>query len=231
MERTRKKLDGYYSRYLVDIGGTAEERRIRDTSTCSRWYCRSTCRYNDPRGTPRGSAKVEWKSGPASITIPAVSHDRAGRNRAAQCANATHCSRLEKLVLVTEGGRGATMAWTIVHAFAVENYSRGHRVAPHFRLSGRIGSTGERNEGNRGNFWSLYQFLWKIEKYVTLSIRMFSKTDFLDPWFIEQFLGRLYSNCLSRAGIISLNFWIDIILIILIIFDDSSNRVYFLKSF
>lgn len=128
------------------------------------------------------------------------------------------------------GGRGATMAWTIVHAFAVENYSRGHRVAPRFRLSGRIGSTGERNEGNRGNFWSLYQLLWKIEKYVTLSIRMFSKTFWILGLF-EEFLGRLYSNCLSRAGIISLNFWIDIILIILIIFDDSSNRVYFLKSF
>lgn len=89
---------------------------------------------------------------------------------------------------------------------------------------------GERNEGNRGNFWSLYQFLWKIEKYVTLSIRMFSKTFWILGLF-EEFLGRLYSNCLSRAGIISLNFWIDIILIILIIFDDSSNRVYFLKSF
>lgn len=126
------------------------------------------------------------------------------------------------------GGRGATMAWTIVHAFAVENYSRDHRVAPRFRLSGRIGSTGERNEGNRGNFWSLYQFLCKIEKYVW----MFSKTFWILGLY-EEFLGRLYSNCLSRAGIIFLNFWIDIILIILIIFDDSSNRVYvyFLKSF
>lgn len=99
-------------------------------------------------GTPVVPQK--WNGNRASIDYDtAVSHDRAERNRAAQCANATHCSRLEKLPLVTGEGEGNN-GGTIVHA--LENYSRGRRVAPRFRLSGRIGSTRERNERNRGNF-------------------------------------------------------------------------------
>lgn len=65
-------------------------------------------------------AKVEWKSGASIDYDTGVSHDGAERNRAAQCANATHCSRLEKLALVTGANNGGAVADR--PRVALENY-------------------------------------------------------------------------------------------------------------
>lgn len=120
------KLPGNYSRWSRDII-TVEEQ-------FGRWIPDTFARLDDIVGrlaaimTGTGQQKWKWKSvGQHRLRYGRVAW-RNERNRPAQCANATHCSTLQKLSLVTKANNGSP--WPLsTDTRRRENYS-GRSIGP-----------------------------------------------------------------------------------------------------